>query len=224
MSSEVKKLMGKQVSVLISGNHTYNGVLRDVGQDILVLYNGIQFLYIPLIHVHRIQQNINTEDHVNLPTEVAYEEELESITFSNVLTNAKGIFTEISVIRNLSFHGSIIDVLGNYLVFNSPIYNMMLIHLDHLKWLIPYQQNNSPYTVSKESRAVSPSNDPFLPSLEEQLKKEVGKLVVLDGGVDPLKIGLLKKLENNLLELVIANGETVYLQLNHIKSAHLPYK
>lgn len=219
MNSEVRKLVGKQVSVQSSGKNSYNGILTDIGNDILVLFNGLQLLYIPMLHVHRIQLNINTEEHVNLPIEIELKDEQEHITFKKALSNAKGIFIELSVKGTLTFHGSITNVLSDYLTFYSPIYKLMLIPLDHIKWLIPYQQNHTPYSLSNESLAVSPSN--HLPILEDQLKKEEGRLVVLDGGMDALKMGLLKKVENDIVELVVANGETVFIRLNHVKAVQL---
>jgi hypothetical protein len=58
--------------------------------------------------------------------------------------------------------------------------------------------------------------------LEEQLKQLEGKLVVFDGGEDPMKIRLLKKVKDDLIELAVANGKSIYLTLTHIKSVHTP--
>ncbi|MGG0555251.1 DUF2642 domain-containing protein, partial [Priestia aryabhattai] len=82
--------------------------------------------------------------------------------------------------------------------------------------------NVTPYALDNKALPVKPSNISFSRTLEEQLKKLEGELVVFDGGIDPMKVGLLKEIENNLIELVIANGETVFLKQNHIKSVHLP--
>jgi hypothetical protein len=220
--SDLTALLGKQVHVKLSGNNAFNGILTDLGQDILVLFNGQQFFYIPWLHVHRIQLNSNLEEQVENPSQPSLAEEMESISYRKILTNAKGSFAEIYVTGNLSFHGYITNVLSDYFVFYSPVFKMMYISLHHLKWLTPYNQNITPYTLSNESLPVSPANSPLLRSLEDQMKKVEGKLVVFDGGGDPLKIGLLKKVENNLAQLAIASGEMVYLRLGHIKSVHLP--
>lgn len=98
----------------------------------------------------------------------------------------------------------------------------MLISFQHLKWLIPYNLKTPPYNLSSEKLPAIPSNIPLLRSIEEQLKKWEGELVVFDIGEDPMKIGLVKKVSDTIIELVIASGETVYLKLSHIKSAHLP--
>ncbi|MEK3887368.1 DUF2642 domain-containing protein [Bacillus sp. FSL K6-3431] len=206
----------------MSGESYFQGVLTDFGQDVLVLFNGQQYIYIPLLHVHRINLNTDMKNYVDNPSEYSLAEETESLSYRKILTNAKGIFTEIYVTRNLTFHGYVTNVLSNYLAFYSPVYKLIFIPLEHLKWLTPYNQSTTPYTLSNEKLPVNSSNVPLLRSFEEQLKKAEGKLVVFDAGLDPSKIGLLKMVENNFAELANASGETVYLKLNHIKSVQLP--
>ncbi|WP_108670133.1 DUF2642 domain-containing protein [Peribacillus acanthi] len=220
--SDINTLMGKQVSILLSGKTSFKGVLTDLGQDILVLYNGNQFIYIPFLHVHRIKKTIDKNEFVSNPTESAFPDEMDAISYRKILTNAKGTFSEIYVTGNLTFHGYITSVLNDYFVFYSPVYKTMFISMSHLKWLTPYNQTITPYSLSNESLPVNPSSVPLQRSLEEQLKREVGKLVVFDAGSDPMKIGKLLNVNNNLVELALANGDTVYLKLSHIKSIHLP--
>jgi len=167
LNSDVTKLLGKQVCVQITGNNSINGVLTDFGIDILVIYNGQQFLYIPMLHVRRIQFNSNKEEFVNLPSEFSFAEEADPIAYRQILTNAQDKYTEISVIGNLPFHGSITDVLNDYFAFYSPVYKIMYIPFDHLKWLIPYNEYTLPYTLSKVNQTVkvNPSNIPLLLSI-----------------------------------------------------------
>jgi len=218
----ITALYGKQVDVFISGNTFFQGMLIDSGKDILVLSDGERFVYIPLLHVHRINLSSIINDNFGDPNEASLAEDVESISYRTILTNAKGLFAEIYVTGNISLHGYIIGVRNDYFAFYSPVYKTMLISLHHLKWLIPYSLKTSPYTLSKEKLPVIPSNTPFLRSFEEQLKKWKGELVVFDMGEDPAKIGLVKKISDTMIELVIANGETVYVKLSHIKSAHIP--
>ncbi|MFD2442820.1 DUF2642 domain-containing protein [Bacillus sp. CGMCC 1.16607] len=218
MSKNILKYIGNQVSVHVSGGNQFNGILTDLGQDILVLYNGRQFLYIPLSHIHQIQLNINTEEHVNQPTEAFLTEEMDPVTFQKVLNNAKNFSTEIAVVGSETFHGVIKNVYNDYFTFYSPIYKLMYIPINHLKWLIPYAKGTTPYTMTN----ADPPNIPLLHTLEEQLRTEIGKLVVFDGGEDPFKIGLLKNVEQSIVELTIASGEAVFLTIDHIKSVQLP--
>ncbi|WP_028403460.1 hypothetical protein [Ectobacillus panaciterrae] len=218
----VTTLCGKQVDVVISGNVFFQGILIEIGKEILVLFDGQKFVYIPLLHVHRINLSPIINDDFSDPSEPSLAKDTESISYRTILTNAKGHFTEIYVTGNISLHGYIITVRSDYFAFYSPVYKTMLISLQHLKWLIPYNLKTPPYNLSSEKLPAIPSNIPLLRSLEEQLKKWEGELVVFDIGEDPMKIGLVKKVSDTIIELVIASGETVYLKLSHIKSAHLP--
>lgn len=222
LNNHILIMVGKQVSVHLSGNSTLNGVLIDFGQDVLVIFNGKQYFYIPMMHIHLIQLNTNTEDHVELPSDTTFLAKQETLTYRKILNEAKGIFTEISVNGNHSFHGQITDVLNNYFTFNSPIYKNLLISIDHVKWLIPYNQNTTPYTINIENLKVPSTNMSLECSLEEQLKTKIGNLVVLDRGTNQLKSGLLKQVQNNIATIVVANGETVYINLIHVKFIQFP--
>ncbi len=144
------------------------------------------------------------------------------MTTRTILRNTKGTFVEIFVAGKLPFYGYVMDILHDYFVFYSPVYKTMFISLSHLKWLIPHHSNVTPYTIGNESLLSKFSSFPVQSFFENQLKKEEGKLVIFDGGDNDAKVGLLKKVEDNLAELSIANGESVYLNLTHIKSVHLP--
>ena len=213
-------LLGEQVTVHMSGNTMFNGILIDMGADIIVLYNGEQYIYIPLLHIHNIRANKESENYVSQPTSSSIVEEMDSISYRKTLTYAKGTFVEIYVTGNLTFHGYITNILNDYFVFYSPVFKQMFITLTHLKWLTPYHKNITPYDLSQEKLPVSPSTVPLLRSLDDQLKREKGKLVVLDGGSNPFKIGLLSDIEQHMIELIIANGDTIFLNLDHIKSIH----
>jgi hypothetical protein len=215
-------LRGKQIDVVISRETLFQGTLIDNGKDILVLFDGQRYVYIPLIHVHRINRSFIINDDLDDPSEKSLANDEESISYRTILANAKGRFTEIFVTGNITLHGYIFNVRSDYFAFYSPIYKTMLISLQHLKWLIPYNLKTPPYTLSNEKLPEIPYNSPLLPSLEEQIKKWTGELVVFDMGEDPMKIGLLKSVKTSMVELVVASGATVYLKLSHIKTAHLP--
>ncbi|GAB6256709.1 MULTISPECIES: DUF2642 domain-containing protein [Peribacillus] len=220
--SDAFALLGKQIDVQISGKKTFKGILTDLSTDILVLFNGQQFLYFPMLHVHRFNLSTEIDNEIKNPMESPIMEDMASISYRKTLMNAKGVFSEIHVAGHIPLHGYITNVFNDYFAFYSPVYKMMYVSLHHLKWLTPYNQNATPYTLSKESFPVNPSDVPMLRSLEDQLKKNAGKLVVFDGGEDPMKIGMLKKAENNLVELTTASGEHVFLKLSHIKTVYMP--
>ena len=70
-----------------------NGTLIDVGSDVIVLFNGTDFVYIPLAHVHNFEVDRDNEDDLQAPTElpsIVAEESEEDLSFGEVLAQAKG--------------------------------------------------------------------------------------------------------------------------------------
>lgn len=221
----IKSLLGMEVDIEISGKTLFSGILIDVGLDILVLFNGTQYLYIPLLHLHNIQERElkQGDELTEQPTgKMPLQNEKETISYRKILTNAKGQFLEIFVTGNKSIHGYITSVLNDYIVFYSPVYKTVFISMQHLKWLIPYSSKLTPYTLSNAVLPVVPSSIPLARSFEEQLKKYEGQLLVFDLGDNPNKIGLISSITNNIVELITAGGEIIFWKLMHLKSVHIP--
>ncbi|GAJ41295.1 hypothetical protein [Saccharococcus caldoxylosilyticus] len=220
--NNLNSLIGKQVELEVSGKVLLTGILVDVGLDIIVIYNGKEYLYIPHLHIHNIRLSTNPQTELSDVIPESPFDENEMISYRKTLINAKGRFVEIYVTGNKSIHGYVTAILNDYFVFYSPVYKTMFISLNHLKWLTPYQTNITPYTLGNEVLPVKPTNMPLQRSLEEQLKKFEGQLVVFDLGDHPMKIGLLKQVQNNIIELVTASGKSVFWKLIHVKTIHLP--
>lgn len=218
----IKSLLNKEVELEVSGKTIISGILIDLGLDILVIFNGIQILYIPLLHVHQIKEKIEKEEEIIPPKTSFFENESDPISYRKTLNHAKGHFLELFVTGNRSIHGYITSVLNDYIVFYSPVYKTVFISMQHVKWFTPYSHQLTPYTLSSKDFPVVPASIPLARSLEEQLKKYEGRLVVFDLGDHPEKIGLLKSISHNNIELVTANGDTVFLKFIHIKTAHHP--
>ncbi|GIW50438.1 MAG: hypothetical protein KatS3mg080_1049 [Anoxybacillus sp.] len=220
---KLKILLGKPIKLELSGKSTIQGILIDVGTDIIVIYNGREYLYIPHLHIQCVTIDADSIFDISTPIpNTPIDHDNNSISYRKILMNAKGVFVEIYVIGNKSIHGYVVNVLNDYFVFYSPVYKTMFISMNHLKWLIPYQTNITPYTLGNESLPVSPATLSLQRSFEEQLKKMEGKLVVLDLGDHPLKIGLLKQVQNNIIQLITAAGEDVYWKMNHVKVVYIP--
>ncbi len=207
----------------MSGNLVISGILIDTGSNIVVIYDGEDFLYIPLIHVHYINFNCeNDTGEISKPDEDPIGNQEDSISLRNTLNNAKGVFTEIFVTSNQSIHGYVTNVMNDYFVFFSPVHKTLYVPLQHLKWLKPYKQSHRPYSLDNEELPLIPTSTPLSRTFEEQCKRNIGKAAVFDLGKDPNKIGKLIKIENGQIELVLARNQTIYTNLQHVKTLHFP--
>ena len=210
---------GKEVEIEISGDKRHKGVLIDSGLDILVIYNGTDFIYIPINHMQNFKLSVKGEQEISHIPDIPITSE-QDISYRKTLTNARGVFVEIFVTGNLSLHRYITSILTNYFVFYSPVYQTMFIPFFHLKWLIPYPYNQTPYSIDKKLLPVNPAELPLARTFEEQIKKITGRIVVIDLGSNGNKIGLLKNIENNMIELISAGGAKLYCNIHHIKTVH----
>ncbi len=199
MKHDLVDLIGKGLEIEISGSKLWKGILVDAGQDILVIFHSEknEFLYIPFLHVQRIRElnEIEIESFLEPPSEKPIE--LESVSFRKILMNAKGVFVQIYVTGNKAIHG-------------------------YLKWLIPYPHNTTPYSLTNQNHYFTPQIATLSRSFDEQLKKFIGKLIILDGGHNKDKIGLLQYVRNNKIALITAESNTMYWNLTHIKTVQFP--
>ncbi|MEH7416437.1 DUF2642 domain-containing protein [Neobacillus drentensis] len=224
MFVDFEDLLGKYIEVEISGGTFHKGTLVDSGLDIIVMYDGKRqhFLYIPFIHVQRLKEtSLDKEEYYyQPPSEKPIETDV--ISFRKALTIAKGLFVQVYVTGNKSIHGYLTSIMNDYFIFHSPLYKAMFISMNHVKWVIPYPPNTTPYSLDNQKFQLSPLPSSLARSFEEQLKKLENQLVILDGGDHSEKIGLLQKVRNNKAILITAEGEKVYRNLEHIKTIQLP--
>ncbi|WP_085524167.1 DUF2642 domain-containing protein [Tuberibacillus sp. Marseille-P3662] len=219
-----KVYRGELVELSLSGHIHFSGMLIDTGPDIMVIYNGHDFIYIPIIHIQYVNfeyENKNNND-IAKPDDIPIGDRQASISFRKILNNAKGIFTEIYVTGQQSIHGYITNIMNDYFVFYSPVYKTMFIPLHHLKFLKPYNSHERPYALDNEELPLTPSTVSLSRTFEEQCKKYIGKITIFDMGHDPTKIGKLTKIENSQIELVIARQQAISINSNHVKSLHFP--
>lgn len=225
MVKGLNQFLDTDVEVVISGDTRFVGTLIDIGQDIFVIFDGCNYLYIPLLHLHQMNKaiNTNTEKPILLdPEDTMMEAENNSFSYRNTLNKVKGKFIEIYVTGDRSIHGYVTSVLNDYIVFFSPVFKTLFISMHHLKWFTPYSTEQTPYTLDNSQLPVVPSSVSLVRNFEEQIKKYVGQLVIFDMGEVPEKVGLLKDVSNNIIELINASGESIIWKLNHLKTMHLP--
>lgn len=190
-----------------------------MGSDLLVIFNGINFIYIPLIHVQSISADREEDVDYGQSDENPIDQ-ANTLSLRSILSNAKGLFSELQVIGNQSIHGYVTHILNDYFVFYSPVYKTMFIPINHLKWLIPYNSSQTPYALENDMLPVNPSKISLSRTFELQLQKLVGNIVVFDLGANQERIGQLKGINRNFVELITAKGETVFSHIQHIKSVH----
>lgn len=221
---KIKDHIGTYIKLEISGNKAINGILIDIGSDLWVIYNGYDYLYIPTVHVQnwKFPKQEEIDEIITLSGDQSpIFSPNEEISLRKTLTAAKGIFTEIYVTSKQALHGYIISIMNNYFVFYSPIYKTMFISLNHLKWLIPYTNNQRPYGLSNASLPVNPSNITFARSFEVQIEKLNGTLTVFNIGENENSMGKIMGIKNNFVELISAKGDPIYINLQHIKTVHM---
>jgi hypothetical protein len=224
MLIEFIDLIGKTIEVEISRDIFLKGTLLDSGLDIIVMYDdkNQNFLYIPFVHVQKLKETILDEEDSSYqpPSERPIETDL--ISFRKALMIAKGLFVQVYVTGNKSIHGYLTSIMNDYFVFHSPVYKTMFIAMKHVKWLIPYPPNATPYSLNNEDLPLMPVSTPLARSFDEQLKKFENQLVIIDGGENTEQIGLVQKVRNNNVILITAERETVYRNIEHIKTIQLP--
>jgi hypothetical protein len=221
---KLKDQVGNYIKLEISGNKVHSGILIDIGSDLWVIYNGNDFLYIPIIHIQnwKFLKLDEIDDIITLSDEQSpIFSHNEEISLRKTLTAAKGIFTEIYVTSKQALHGYIISIMNNYFVFYSPIYKTMFISLNHLKWLIPYTNNQRPYGLGNANLPLNPTNITFARSFEVQIDKLVGELIVFNIGENENVIGKVEGVKNNFVKLITAKEDPVYVNLQHIKTVHM---
>ncbi|MFD0678624.1 MULTISPECIES: DUF2642 domain-containing protein [unclassified Paenibacillus] len=217
----IQQFVGQQVIVDISGNNICKGTLIDLGLDIMVIVHEQQFYYIPLVNVQNVKLNSESStepDNKSEDTPIDYQ--ADSLSYRKILNAAKGHFLEIYVTGNKTIHGYLTSIMNDYFVFYSPVYKAMFISMNHLKWLIPYRSNHTPYSLDNQSLPLSPVNITLSRTFEEQCKKLEGKLVVFDLGDNTKKIGLLQKADSDFIELINANGDKIVWNLQHLKTVY----
>lgn len=211
------KYLQQTIEIEVSGKKTHYGILLEIGSDIIVIYNGVDYLYIPNMHIQKVRQHHTDDIAKDNSTDIYISDQL---SLRKVLINAKGLFSEIFVTGTQSIHGYITSILNDYFVFYSPVYKTMFIPFRHLKWLIPYHDHQTPYSLEKEMLPVNPSTISVARTLDVQLEKLLGQIIVIDLAPTTDKIGQLKSIKENYLELATARQDSVYLNLHHIKTVH----
>jgi len=218
----LRSMIGKRVELEVSGcKSLIHGEFIDMGSDVLVLYSNSRYIYTPIHHLQHLRLN---EEWENSSAESSPDSKMDmtNISYRKMLMNSRGVFSEIYLGGAHSLHGYVTSIMNDYFVYHSPMHQTVYIPVNHVKYLIPYPPNLTPYSLGQEHFPVQPSVIALSRTIDQQLKKFEGQLVVFDLGEDPLKKGLLKSVNEKTIHLVLAGGDDIYLHMDHIKSIHLP--
>ena len=210
------------VKVDLVGKLVFKGTLIESNHEIIVIFDGNDFVYLPVKHVENIslaQDDIDTIEKPSfIPTYLNGNDE-KVLTLDEMLNLAKGFYTEIYFANRQPIHGIIYNVMSDYFIFHSPIYKTLYISKQHLKWLIPFLDQQRPFDLTDEELKYS-SKTKFEASFERQIEMMKNKLVVFNLGEQSQHIGKLVNMYNKMIEIRTAHGNSVLLNLEHIKSIH----
>ena len=223
MNKIIRSLIKEVVQIEISGKKLINGTLIDLGSDVLVLFNGTDYVYIPTNHIQCLTINRTGDFEVKIPAELPSiitenNDKEEDLSIIKVLTEAQEEFVQIYVTGSQTLHGKIISIKDDYFVFYSPIYKMIYIPLNHFKWLIPYSKNKKPYGLG-DNFLLQSNNEVLASVFEIQVENLKNKLVMFNMGGKISHIGKISNIDNQIVEIQTAKYP-VYLNLTHIKTLH----
>ncbi|WP_068619454.1 DUF2642 domain-containing protein [Paenibacillus tuaregi] len=218
-----KKWLNQTVELELSGcTERIIGELIDMGSDILVLFSESKFIYIPIHHLQHL--NLASADLQLYDSSRNPSPEQDQISYRKMLMNSRGIFTEVSIGNKHSIHGYLTGIMNDYFIFFSPVYGSVYVAINHVKYLIPYPPNKTPFDLSQDHFPVQPAALPVSRALDQQIKKLEGELIIVNLGEKPCHAGLLKTLENNILEMIDAGGNINVIHADHIMTIHFPNK
>ena len=210
------------VTVSLVGDKLFKGIIFDSGSDIIVLFNGEDFIYIPVSHIEYIVADTPDAAFVepsNFSSTLSNHLQKE-LSLDSILKEAKGIYQELCIINKKSLHGTILDVLDDYIVFYSPIYKKIYIAKRHIKWLIPYMPNERPYDLSEAELKCQQTEKECENYFAQQIAKLTNKLVVLNLSEKIHHIGKIKNINDKMLELQTVRAKSVHVNIAHIQTIH----
>ncbi|TKJ06489.1 DUF2642 domain-containing protein, partial [Bacillus cereus] len=87
--NELNKSIGENIYVKLIGEKRFKGILIDVGNDIIVLYNGQDYVYISLYHVQYYKfLRPHDEDILKPDVDSVIKRESPSISLRKVLSTS----------------------------------------------------------------------------------------------------------------------------------------
>ncbi|MBB4825448.1 hypothetical protein HNO89_002682 [Sporosarcina luteola] len=214
------------VAIEVSGRKQITGTVIEVGKDLVVLCNGIDFIYIPLAHIQNSRIDDGIENLIEVPTDpqnVVIPEDGEDVTLLNVLQQSLGKGVEIYVTGRHSLFGYITEILDDYFVFWSPLHTNLFVKLSHLKWLIPYPPTHKFYGMVDATSLLQVKKENNARTFQEKVQGLKNRIVMINGGDSQKQIGKLNDVKDQFIEIQTAKMRSAYLNIEHIKTIHQAY-
>ena len=210
------------VTVSLIGDKLFKGIIFDSGSDIIVLFNGEDFIYIPVSHIEYIVEDTPDAEFAEPSSflSIISNNLQKELSLDSVLKEAKGVYQELCTINKKSLHGTILDVLDDYIVFYSPIYKKIYIAKRHVKWLIPYMPNERPYDLSEAELNWQQAEKECPKYFAQQIAQLTNKLVVLNLSEKIHHIGKIKNISDTMLELQTVRAKSIHVNIAHIQTIH----
>lgn len=203
----------------VSGGKFLRGSIIDFSTEIIVLFNGRDYLYIPVTHVKNVTISNNDEDSVSKPTNppCINSKSTETLTLKSILSRAQGMYVELYVTGKVPLQGYISNIMDDYIIFESPIYKTIYISLNHIKWLIPYISNQKPYGLTKEDFPIDLYSVQLPQTLDNLVKKIKDELVIINLGEKNYQIGKLVEFSDKFVEILTTRSVPYYINIHHIQ-------
>ncbi|QTD42956.1 DUF2642 domain-containing protein [Sporosarcina sp. Te-1] len=226
MINRIDTISNVIVTIEVSGRKQLTGTVIEVGKDLVVLCNGIDFIYIPLAHIQNSRIDDSVENVIEVPTDpknVVVPEDGEDFTLLNVLQQSLGKGIEIYVTGRHSLFGYITEILDDYFVFWSPLHKNIYVKLSHLKWLIPYPPTHKFYGMVDETSLLQVKKENNSRTFEEKVQELKNRVVMINGGESKKQIGKLNDVTDQFVEIQTAKMRSEYLNIEHIKTIYQAY-
>ncbi|OLN21760.1 hypothetical protein BTO30_12935 [Domibacillus antri] len=220
----LKEYVGEPIHLDLTGKREVSGILIDFGSDVLVLCKQNEFLYLPLFHVREIRLLSKEEADFLTPPETTDTLPLaDKLSLKEVLqTASKGSFVELNMTAGQPVHGSITNVMDDYVVFFSPVYQMMLMPIQHIKWLIPYPASSRPYGFDHSLSLVSSSAPKvYAATFADQIENVKGSFITLNIGEKECISGKFLHKDAHFITLMTVKEQKIHLNINHVKTVAL---
>lgn len=208
--------MKEIIELELSGGKVLRGNVIEKSAEIIVLFDGEQYMYILTDHIQQMQLVDTNDDMFQQPTNQVIAQPSSELSLANILTQAIGKQLEIYVTGNQSLYGTILEIKTDYIVFYTPIYKTIYISTKHLKWLVPYLQ---PFQLYGLASIDVPESLVVANTLRQQIAMMKDQLIIINNGEKWSYIGKLVQVKERMIELRTAKS-TVFVNIDHIKTVH----